>query len=59
MFRGGEVMDSRHWPLDPAAAAELVRRVIEDVDSSDDELRDALLSDLLCAAWGSALAQGQ
>jgi hypothetical protein len=36
-----------------------VVRVIDDIDASDDELRDALLSDLLCAAWGNGLAQNQ
>ena len=52
-------MEPLGWPFDPASAAELVMRVIEDIDASDDELRDALLSDLLCAAWGSRLAQAQ
>jgi hypothetical protein len=47
-------------PLDdPASAAELVVRVVEDIDESDDEHRDVLLSDLLCAAWGTVLAQQQ
>jgi hypothetical protein len=46
-------------PLDPTSAAELVARVVFDIDVSDDELRDVLLSDLLCAAWGSFLAQRQ
>jgi hypothetical protein len=52
-------MESDSWPLDPASAAALVVRAIDDIDASDDELRDALLSDLLCAAWGSVLAQKQ
>lgn len=46
-------------PLDPVSATELVVRVIHDVDGSDDELRAALLSELLYAAWGSVLAQRQ
>jgi hypothetical protein len=46
-------------PLDRISAAQLVARVISDIDASDDERRDVLLSDLLCAAWGSALAQQQ
>ncbi|MFI5038418.1 MAG: hypothetical protein ACHQCG_00625 [Solirubrobacterales bacterium] len=46
-------------PLDPVSAVELVARVIHDIDAGDDELRDALLSELLCAAWGSVLAQRQ
>ena len=46
-------------PPDPASAAALVARVIFDIDASDDELREVLLSELLCAAWGSVLAQRQ
>jgi hypothetical protein len=46
-------------PLDPTSAAERVARVILDIDASDDEYRDVLLSDLLCAAWPSVLAQSQ
>ena len=52
-------MESNGWPLDPASAAELVVRVIDDIDASDEEYRDVLLSDLLRAAWGSVLAQKQ
>jgi hypothetical protein len=37
----------------------LVVRVIDDIDESNDELRDALLCDLMSAAWGSILAQNQ
>jgi hypothetical protein len=51
-------MDSRS-PIDRAAAAELVKRAVEDIDAGSDEVRDVLLSDLLCAAWGSSLAQLQ
>jgi hypothetical protein len=39
--------------------AELVARVIFDIDASDDKDRDVLLSELLCAAWGDVLAQMQ
>ena len=53
-------MEPNDWALDRAsAAALLVVRVIDDIDASDDEDRDVLLSDLLCAAWGSVLAQKQ
>jgi hypothetical protein len=52
-------MESNNWPRDAASAGELVVRVIEDIDASDDEHRDVLLSDLQCAAWGSDLAQNQ
>jgi hypothetical protein len=52
-------MDSNDTPLDPITAAELVARTIDDIDASTEERRDALLSDLLCAAWGSVRAQNQ
>jgi hypothetical protein len=53
------MMESNEWPSDPGSADALVVRVIDDIDDSNDELRDALLCDLLCAAWGSILAQNQ
>jgi hypothetical protein len=56
---GGDVMESDNRPLDRASAAELVVRVVERIDASDDEYCDVLLSDLLFAAWGSVLAQNQ
>jgi hypothetical protein len=56
---GGGVMESNNWPLDEISAAELVVRVVDSIDASDDEHRDVLLSDLLSAAWGSVLAQNQ
>jgi hypothetical protein len=49
-------MEPNDWPLDPQSAATLVLQVIDDIDGSDDELRDALLADLLSAAWPSQLA---
>jgi hypothetical protein len=53
-------MDSfNDLPLDPTSAAELVARAVFDIDASDDEQRDALLCDLLSAAWGDPLAQSQ
>ena len=45
--------------LDPTSAAALVVRAIDAIDKSSDEQRDALLMDLLCAAWGSPQAQDQ
>ena len=45
--------------LNPGRAAALVMRAIDDIDHSSDEQRDALLRDLLCAAWGSVPAQNQ
>jgi hypothetical protein len=53
------MMEHQNWPLDPIAAAALVVRAIDDIDESSEEDRDALLSDLLCAAWGSIWAQNQ
>ena len=50
-------MEPDIWPLDPVTAAALVLRVIDEIDVSSDEDRDSLLSDLLCAAWGSRWAQ--
>lgn len=53
------MMEPNSWPVDPVSAAALVLRVIDEIDASDDEERDALLSALLCAAWGNAWAQNQ
>jgi hypothetical protein len=36
-----------------------VVRVVDSIDASDDEFRHVLLTDLLSAAWGNALAQNQ
>jgi len=55
MDRQPEYADT--WPLDASSAATLVLRVVADVDSSSDDRRDALLADLLCAAWPSRVAQ--
>lgn len=53
-------MEPDIWPLDPASAAALVIRVIEDLDSSTEEQRDTLLCELLQRTWGSSLlAQNQ
>jgi hypothetical protein len=57
-YEGLEMMEPNR-PLDPITAAALVSRVIDDIDASDDERRDALLADLLAAAWGSLVAQNQ
>ena len=46
-------------PLEPASSAELVARAIHDIDATDDEYRDALLDDLMWAAWGGLLARRQ
>lgn len=52
-------MELNDWSPGPEPAEALVVRVIDDIDESNDELRDALLCDLMSAAWGSILAQNQ
>lgn len=52
-------MESSDWPSGPEPADVLVVRVIDDIDESNDEVRNTLLCDLMCAAWGSILAQNQ
>lgn len=54
-----QMMEPSPPPLDPDSAAALVVRVIDDIDESNEEQRNALLSDLLCAAWGSIRGQNQ
>jgi hypothetical protein len=46
-------------PLDRKAAAALVVRTVSDIDASTPDQRDALLTDLLYAVWGSIWAQNQ
>lgn len=52
-------MEPETWPLDPMSIAALVTRSLDDIDTSSEEDRDDLLANLLCAAWGSILAQNQ
>ncbi len=52
-------MEPEIWPLDPLAAVAVVARTMNDIDSRTEEERDDLLGTLLCAAWGSILAQNQ
>jgi len=49
----------QHQPLDPILAAALVMRVIDDIDESTEEESEALLSALLCAAWGNMCSLNQ
>jgi hypothetical protein len=42
-----------------AHAVAVVMRAIRAIDESGDDQRNALLCDLLCAAWGSFAAQNQ
>jgi hypothetical protein len=52
-------MEPLKWPLDRKATVELVERAVVDIDASGDDDRDALLTDLLYAVWGTMLAQNQ
>jgi hypothetical protein len=52
-------MESKDWPLDPAAAAAAVAHVIEDLDVSNEDQRDALLYELIRTAWGTVWALDQ
>ena len=45
------------WPLDSDSASMLIARVLADIDRSSDERREALLADMLCAAWPTRVAQ--
>ncbi len=50
-------MEPNDLPPDPMLAATLVMQVIDDIDERDRRERDALLTDLMCAAWPTQLAQ--
>ena len=53
-------MEHQEHPVPNSPAyVDLVLRTIEDIDSQTMEHRDALLADLLCASWGTAVAQNQ
>ncbi len=52
-------MEPTDWSLDRMSTAALVVRTIDALDESSEEERDDLLSELLCAAWGSIVAQNQ
>ena len=53
------MMEFDSGPVDAVPDATLVARVAGDSDHSDKDQRDALLSDLLCAAWPTLTAQSQ
>ena len=53
------MMESDSGPVDAVPDLALVARVAGDIHRSDSEQRDALLSDLLCAAWPTLTAQTQ
>jgi hypothetical protein len=56
---GSSMMESEVGPLDPASAAALVARVLDDLRRRSEQERMVLLSDLLCAAWPTCWAQDQ
>ena len=51
------MMESNDQPLDPVSAATLVIQVIDEIAARDRDQRDALLDDMMCAAWPTQLAQ--
>jgi hypothetical protein len=52
-------MDHARRPNDPASAAAVVARTVTELDMRTRTQSDVLLRDLLCAAWGSVVAQNQ
>jgi hypothetical protein len=53
------MMEPEGAPSDWVSVAALVVRVIDEIDHRDTHDHDALLSDLLCAAWPTRRAQNQ
>jgi len=47
------------WPNDAAVAAALLALVVRDLERRDEWEDEALLAELLCAAWPTHLAQRQ
>jgi hypothetical protein len=52
-------MTREPWPTDREYAAALLATVVRDIDRRDDQDREALLADFLCAAWPTSWAQDQ
>jgi hypothetical protein len=52
-------MEPNIWPLDAPAVVALVTRTVEAIDARDEADSDALLMNLLEAAWGNVAAQHQ
>ena len=52
-------MEPEIWPLDAPAVTALVARTIRAIDARDQDETDALLMNLLAAAWGNVVAQHQ
>jgi len=53
-------MEQQDHPVpNSPASVEMVLRTIDDIDTQTSEHRDVLLADLLCASWGTVVAQNQ
>jgi len=52
-------VESEIWPLEPASAAALVVRAVDDIDRSRKGERDALLLELVRISWGSVWGRNQ
>ncbi len=52
-------MEPDHLPPDAVEAAARVVRLIDRLEDESEEESLQLLSNLMCAAWGSVLAQNQ
>jgi hypothetical protein len=52
-------MEAEKWPPDTDASRELLRAMVRQLDDASEEDGLVLLSNLLCAAWGSVTAQNQ
>ncbi len=52
-------MEPEPQPLDPIQTAALVMRTVDDIDESTEDDREALLSALVCAAWGNRWSLNQ
>jgi hypothetical protein len=55
----GERGDAKTGAVDVARTLDLVERVMQDVDTRSVTEIESLLTDLLCAAWPTPVAQSQ
>ena len=52
-------MEAENWPPNTDASRQLLRAMILQLDDESEDDSLVLLSNLLCAAWGSVTAQNQ
>jgi hypothetical protein len=52
-------MEAENLPPDTDSSRELLRAVVRQLDEESEDDSLLLLSNLLCAAWGSVTAQNQ